>query len=156
MNIRRMRKEDIVKAVSIVNRNFDEVMTKVHSIEVLRGLKEENTIENWENQINLREIFVVEEQGEAIATGALANFENDTLHEYRISNFFVQPEYHGKGIGKKLFYAILEIAKERKIDSLHVPSSRSGIEFYRHLGFIEDEIQEDEAHEVIWMTRTVL
>ncbi|GAB6155540.1 hypothetical protein JCM17380_42910 [Desulfosporosinus burensis] len=37
------------------------------------------------------------------------------------------------------------------IINLHVPSSRSGYEFYKNMGFAEDEIQSDQQDEITWM-----
>lgn len=34
----------------------------------------------------------------------------------------------------------------------HVPSSRSGFEFYRKMGFTKDDIQDEELDEITWMT----
>ncbi|MFZ5967186.1 MAG: hypothetical protein ACOYVK_08420 [Bacillota bacterium] len=59
-------------------------------------------------------------------------------------------------MGKLLFNYILNIAKNKKINSLHVPSSRSGFEFYKGIGFIEDDIQTDELDEITWMTMKIL
>ncbi|MFZ5967085.1 MAG: GNAT family N-acetyltransferase [Bacillota bacterium] len=156
MRIREIKKEDIGTIMEIVNRNYDEVMIKVHSKEVVAKYKELNTLENWKRQMLWKEIFVVENNGEIIATGALANFGDDNSPKYCISNFFVKLEMHNQGIGKLFFNYILDVVKNKKIDSLHVPSSRSGFEFYKRIGFIEDDIQIDELDEITWMTMKIL
>lgn len=155
MNIRKIVKNDINKVIDIINRNYDEVMIKDHSKDVLERFKKHNTFEEWEKQMKWKQIFVVEDKGEVIATGALANFGDNTSPKYCISNFFVEPKSHSRGIGKLLFKHILEIARDSKIKFLHVPSSRTGIEFYKKMGFIKDNIQNDKLDEITWMTMNV-
>ncbi|MDP4146896.1 MAG: GNAT family N-acetyltransferase [Bacillota bacterium] len=155
MNIREIRREDIGTVINIINRNYNDIMIKVHSKDVLERFKEHNTVGNWESQMNWKQIFVVEECGEIVATGALANFGDNTSPKYCISNFFVQPESHGNGIGRLLFEYILQVVKGKGINLLHVPSSRTGFEFYNKMGFFRDHIQEDEADEIIWMTKSI-
>ncbi|NRY64136.1 GNAT family N-acetyltransferase [Clostridium beijerinckii] len=156
MTIKEIKKEDINIVIDIINRNYDEVMIKTHSKDVVERLKKHNTLENWENQMKWKKIFVADNDGEIIATGALANFGDNISPKYCISNFFVEPKYHSKGIGKLLFKYILEIVKDKKIKFLHVPSSRTGFEFYRRMGFVKDSIQNDEIDEIIWMTMNIL
>ena len=156
MDIRLIKKDDVNKIIDFINRNYDEVIIKVHSKDVLERFKEHNTLENWKNQMKWKEIFVVEEDGEVIATGALVNFGNNSIPKYSISNFFVEPQKHRKGIGKLLIKHILEIAKDKEIKCLHVPSSRTGFEFYKRVGFTKDNIQDDELDEIVWMTMNIL
>jgi len=155
MDIRLIKKDDINKIIDFINRNYDEVMIKAHSKDVLERFKKNNTLENWKKQIKWKEIFVVEEDGEVIATGALVNFGNNDIPKYSISNFFVEPQKHRKGIGKLLFKHILEIAKDKKIKYLQMPSNRTGFEFYKRIGFGKDSIQDDGLDEIIWMTMNI-
>jgi GNAT superfamily N-acetyltransferase len=76
--------------------------------------------------------------------------------KYCVSNFFVKPELHNRGIGRLLFEKILETAKLKGTKLLHVPSSRDGVGFYEKMGFIIDEIQNDIEDEITWMTIVVL
>ncbi|UZW15430.1 GNAT family N-acetyltransferase [Clostridium pasteurianum] len=155
MNIRKIEKDDIDKVIDIINRNYDEVMIKEHSKDVLDRFKKHNTFEEWEKQMKWKQIFVVKDNEEVIATGALVNFGDNTYSKYCISNFFVEPENQSKGIGKILFKHIFKVARDSKIKFLHVPSSRNGIEFYRKMGFIEDDIQNDKLDEITWMTMNI-
>lgn len=155
MNIRGIRKDHINRIIDILNRNYDEVMIKEHSKDVLKKFKEHNTIEAWENQMKWKNIFVVEDGEEIIATGALANFGDSDLPKYCISNFFVEHKKQSMGIGKLLFQFIFDTAKGKGISCLHVPSSRNGFEFYKKMGFVKDCIQDDEKDEITWMTMII-
>lgn len=153
MEIRKIRQEDIGKVIEIVNTNYDDIMATLHSKEVIGKFKEHNTLENWQRQMTWKEIFVVEDDAnEIIATGALADFGDKNASKYCISNFFVSVKRQRDGVGKLLLNYIVQLAKSKEIVTLHVPSSRSGFEFYRKMGFIKDEIQTDELNEITWMT----
>ena len=69
--------------------------------------------------------------------------------------FFVEPQKHSNGIGKLLFKHILEIVKDKKIKCLHVPSSRTGFEFYKNIRFAKVNVQDDGLDEIIWMTMNI-
>lgn len=121
MEIRKIKTEDIEKIVEIVNRNYDEVMSNVHSNEVIRKFKEHNTLANWQRQMTWKEIFIVEDNDEIIATGALVNFGDSDSPKHCISIFFVNIEVQNKGVGKLLLNHILQVAKSKEISTLHVP-----------------------------------
>ncbi len=126
-------------------------MKKHHSEEVIEKFKSHNTIENLRQQMSWKDILVVEEDNEIVATGAIANFGSKQITRYSISNFFVKPELHRKGIGKALFNELKKIVVEKGAKILHVPSSRNAIEFYKGLGFKVDSLQPDVEEEITWM-----
>ena len=55
----------------------------------------------------------------------------------------VDPDFHGKGLGKILFLDLLEFIRNKRPDILRVElvareSNRKAIEFYKKLGFVEE------------------
>jgi N-acetylglutamate synthase-like GNAT family acetyltransferase len=127
-------------------------MIEHHSKEVVEKFKEHNKPEKLKEQIEWKEIYVVEEDDKIIGTGAIANFGDNDSPKYSISNFFVKPELHGRGIGRFIFDHLLMSIKKKEIERLHVPSSRTGLGFYKRMGFVEDEFQPDKKDKIIWMT----
>ncbi|OCL25448.1 acetyltransferase [Orenia metallireducens] len=152
MKIREIRAEDIEHIWELIKRNFDEVMIEHHSKEVVEKFKEYNKPEKLKEQMEWKEIYVVEEDDKIIGTGAIANFGDNDSPKYSISNFFVKPELHGRGIGRFIFDHLLMSIKKKEIERLHVPSSRTGLGFYKRMGFVEDEFQPDKKDKIIWMT----
>ena len=152
MEIREVQLDDIGKIIGLINDNYDFVMAEAHSKAVLEKFKSHNTIENWINQMKWKRIFVVEEGDEIIATGSLADFGDQKLPKVSISNFFVAPHKQGTGVGRFLATHLKEIASKMGAGKLHVPSSRTGFSFYSRLGFMKDDIQDDDKDEIIWMT----
>ena len=152
MEIRKLEEKDIDCVWEIIKRNFEEVMIKKHSKEIVDKYKEHNKPKKLKEQMKWKEIYVVEEHEEVVGTGAVANFGDNDSPKYSLSNFFIKPELHRRGIGKFIFKHLLKLVNEKGVEKLHVPSSRTGYEFYKKMGFIKDENQPDEKEEIIWMT----
>jgi len=152
MNIRKMEETDINYVYELIEKNLDGIMSEYHSKNVIEMFKNHNNPDSLRNQMKWKEIFVIENGKEIIATGALANFGSNDLPKYSISNFYIKLEYHFKGIGKKLFSHLLDLAKTKNVSTLHVPSSRNAIRFYEKMGFTEEEIQNDSKDEITCMT----
>ena len=152
MNIRIAKVEDIKQIKLLIDRNFDEIMSKFHSQSIVNKFKSHNALENLTSQLTWKTIYVVEQDDKIIATGAFANFGTSDKPKYSISNMFVLPEFHSKGIGKIIFEQLLQNTKDMSADSFHVPSSRNAVAFYEKMGFIVDESQPDKDDEITWMT----
>ena len=52
-----------------------------------------------------------------------------------------------------LLQYIIQLAISKYIQTLHVPSSRNAVEFYKNSGFQIDQQQPDEKDEITWMNR---
>lgn len=155
MIIRKMEESDIDSVYEIIQRNFDGIMSEYHSKDVVDKFKNNNNADSLRTQMQWKDIFVVEDENSVIATGALANFGSCDSPKFSISNFYIVPEHHQSGIGRKLFNHLLILAKSKNIDVLHVPSSRNAIGFYEKMGFIADDIQNDLEDEITWMTMSL-
>lgn len=94
-------------------RNFDEIMKKHHSEDIIDKYKNHNTFKKLKQQMTWKKILIVKEGNEIVATGAVANFGDEVNPKYSISNFFVKPELHRNGIGRVLFNNLLRIATEK-------------------------------------------
>lgn len=152
MLIRRMRDGDVEAAVALALACYDGVLAEHHSAEVLAGFRAEVTPEAFREQMSWKEAFVAEEDGEVVATGALADFGEPGAPRYAVSQFYVRPDRHGRGVGALLLEHIVAQARESGAPSLHVPSSRNAVPFYARAGFGVDAEQPDAAVEITWMT----
>ena len=155
MKIRKATSKDLGQIKLLIDRNFDETMSKFHSKSIIDKFKSHNTLESLSSQLSWKTIYVVEQAGEIIATGAFANFGSSDKPKYSISNMFTLPEFHSKGVGRFLAQQLIQDAKNKNADSFHVPSSRNAIAFYEKMGFTIDEVQTDKADEITWMTMKI-
>lgn len=152
MKVRKANINDIAQIKLLLDRNFDEVMSKSHSESVLEKFKSHNSIDSLSSQLEWKTVYVVEQYGEIIATGAFVNFGSADAPKYSISNLYVKPELHSTGIGRLLIDQLFNDAKDRNADTFHVPSSKNAIGFYEKMGFTVDEEQLEKDDEITWMT----
>ena len=129
MLIRLMEDRDVEPVVELALANYDGVMAEHHSAEIVAGFRADVTPQSFRDQMAWKQIFVAEEAGEVVATGALADFGNPGSPKYTVSQFYVRADVHGRGIGTRLLAHIGETAKSTGADRLHVPSSRNAIGF---------------------------
>jgi GNAT superfamily N-acetyltransferase len=156
MTIRPIRDEDVRCVIEIMTLNWDGVMAKHHSPEVVKKFRGEITPDWLKRQMGWKQVLVVEEGGEIVATGALANFGSPDNPRHSISQFFVRPDHHGRGIGTLLMRHLIGRARASGIRDLHVPSSRNAVSFYQKAGFVVDAAQPDLDDEITWMTKNIL
>ena len=155
MLIRRMKDHDVEPAVDLALASFDGVMAAHHTAEILAGFRVEVTPQLFRDQMAWKQVFVAEEVGEVVATGALADFGSPGSPKYTVSQFYVRSDVHGRGIGTGLLAHICEAASSTGADRLHVPSSRNAIGFYERAGLTVDNAQPDAAIEITWMTMSL-
>lgn len=153
MKIRKASEEDIQDIQVLIFRNVDEVMSKLHSKDVLEDIKTHSTIDSLSSQLQWKQVYVIEEDDQIVATGAFANFGTSEKPKYSVSNLFVVPELHRKGIGTLLMKQIIYDANEKEASDIHVPSSKTGINFYTQFGFEIDRDQPEANAEITWMTK---
>ena len=154
MIIRLAHKSDIPTIKRIIERNFDEIISKDHSIDVVEKYKAHNTEQSLLAQMQWKKIYVAIEDDEIIGTGAFANLTCTDKPNYCISNLYIMPEYQGKGVGHKIVEVLFIDFFATNADMFRVPSTRGAIDFYKKFGFIEDVEQPDISDEITWMTYT--
>jgi len=152
MEIRIANETDISAIKRLSDINFDEVISKYHSPDVARKHKEHNSIENLKSQLSRKIIYVAVDNGQIVGTGAFANFGTPESPKYSISNCFVLPNLHKKGIGTLLINKLIELAKEKHAKYFHVPAAKNAIPFYEKFGFVVDIEQPEAKDEITWMT----
>ena len=155
MKIRPIIEKDIPIVVDLMLQNYDKVMPNYHSPGILEKSRLKVTYDQIRAQMKWKQIFVVESEGEVIATAALANFGTPEIPKHSVSNVFVKIDHQNQGIGKLLMEHLFHSARNNDVKLLHVPSSLNAISFYQNVGFIKNEDQPDSADEITWMTKVL-
>ena len=155
MTVRPIQKTDIPSVVALTLRNLDDVLPRYYTPEFLAKIRAVVTPEKLKSQMASKRIFVVEQDGEIVATGGLADYGSAEKPKHTVSQFYVRVDMHSRGIGKHLLAHLIDLSQREGVTRLHVPSSKNAIPFYGQAGFIEDQNQPDAAKEITWMTMQV-
>ena len=121
--IRKLRKEEFTQAAELSLEVFSQCGAEDFNTEGLETFKSFVYSNELMNELTIYGAFDKE-----TLIGALGTKREGT----HISLFFIRPEYHRKGIGRKLFdFALCDNA----VREMTVNSSSYAVEFYQSLGF---------------------
>jgi predicted GNAT family N-acyltransferase len=145
--IENLKKDEIMEFSRLTDKVFDEFVGKDYSEEGKRTFKEFIDEKAIIERINNNQFFVAKHKNNIIGIMEIKNKDH-------ISLFFVLKEFHGKGVGRKLFEYYIKIIKENNngIKTITVNSSFYGEKVYKALGFIKmQEAQERDGIKYIPM-----
>lgn len=119
---------DIIQRCVLEINFVDYTLTQIQ--ELLNGF----TAEWLEDIINTRHYYEIWYGGTIVACGGVSRDYNQEKQSY-LTAIFVNPDYHGKGIGRKLIQFLER--DEWCLDSnlIEIPSSKSSHEFYYKCGY---------------------
>ena|SRR3989344_4907192 len=129
MRIRKLRKEDAIEVSNIIRRCLREVNSKDYPKKAITSLCDFFTPDLIIKNMSDRTMYVAVENDKVVGTASLKGDKVFTV--------FVNPDYHGRGIGSKLMDKVEELAKDKKYKILKVPSGHSSVKFYKHRGYRE-------------------
>lgn len=124
MEVRKILKEEMKDALDLVWKVFLEYEAPDYTEEGIEEFKKSINDIKW---VNSREFHGAFAEGKIV--GVIAT--KDTTH---IALFFVDGEFQGQGIGRKLYNTIAGLNKQ---SFFTVNSSPHAHEIYKHLGFVD-------------------
>lgn len=103
-------------------------------------IREQNISEQdeWDDQDQVSEHFVVYEQDRAIATARL-------LPDHHLGRVAVLQEYRGQGIGQLIMLEMIAYAKSQNRPFLQLSAQTHATSFYEKLGFVAQGDEYDEC-----------
>lgn len=107
---------------------------------------------------NKHEYFVQLETEDKKVVGFASFQHNPETHHCYIHQLAIIPEHQGKGMGKKMVFALRELKIDPKLSSVALLTRRinqSAIAFYRHLGFNEVEYSKTAGNKPLNTTRYI-
>ncbi|WP_207695467.1 hypothetical protein DOK67_0000037 [Enterococcus sp. DIV0212c] len=134
LKIRLFHITDAQQIALLLKRNFLEINSKDYPIEQMEKLAAEYTPEKIIEQAAYAHTYVAESAGKIIGTGTICPFW-DSQTESIILSLFVQPEFHGQGIGSAIMKHIERDAFYLRANRIEIPASRTAEKFYLRLGY---------------------
>lgn len=116
--------ENVNELLSIIHRCINEVNCKDYASQEIEKYIANHSVDWLVNIIDTRHYYEVRYQGKTIACGGVSRDYSQEGQSY-LTAVFVNPDYHGKGIGRKL---VLFLERDEWcLDSNYVQKSRAPI-----------------------------
>lgn len=138
INIRSFRKEDAEAVAGIFHKTIREVNSADYSTEQVEAWAPDNIyFRDWETFCLSKHTFIAELKKD------IAGFAQIEDNGY-IDCFYCHKNYQGLGVGKALFAALLQKAKELGVQKLQAEVSITAKPFFSALGF--NLVRKQEVH----------
>jgi N-acetylglutamate synthase-like GNAT family acetyltransferase len=143
MKIRKFQDKDARKLSYLIRRALNEVNIKDYPKSVVARLSKYNAPSKLIERSRRRDIYVIVDDDRIRGTASLEN--------NNVFSVFVDPTYHGKGMGQRLMKYVERAAKKRGIDRLRLNSSLTALGFYEKLGYkkIKEVFNKSAGHQII-------
>ena len=147
MIIRRFVPADADAVSEVIIRTIRISNTKDYPEDLMEELVRTETPDKILERASWTHTYVVEDDGNIIATGAIGPYWGK-LDESSLFTIFVLPEYQGKGIGKMIISALEQDEYALRANRIEIPASITGLPFYKKMGydFKNGNDQIDEEH----------
>jgi len=132
--IRRFIDNDAEQISELIGRNFIEVNSKDYPLDDMIKKSKEFSPEKVRYRAAKGNMYVICEGDIVIGTGTISDFWG-SLTESILLTIFVLPEYHGKGIGRKIIEALEKDELFIRAKRVEVCASITACEFYKKCGY---------------------
>lgn len=133
--VRRFEHKDAVAVANLISRNFREVNVKDYGVDAMEALCISHNAEWVLNVTSYATMYVFCKQDEIIACGSISSFWG-SFEESILLTVFVLPEYHGKGIGRRIIETLEQDELFTRAKRVEIPASITACEFYRKFGYV--------------------
>ena len=134
IEVRRFKEEDAQGVRNLIVRNFLEVNSKDYGISAMEKLAKAYNAEKVLNVASYAHMYVFEFDGKIIGTGSISSFWGSETESILLS-IFVLPEFHGKGVGRKIINTLETDEFYVRASRIEIPASITATEFYRKFGY---------------------
>lgn len=147
IRVRRFKEEDADEVSKLIVRNFLEVNSKDYGIAAMEKLAKVYDSGKVLNIANYAHMYVFEWNGKIVGTGSISSFWGSKTESILLT-IIVLPEFHGKGIGRKIINTLEQDEFYVRATRIEIPASITATEFYRKFGYdYKNGVKElDEEH----------
>ena len=134
IKVRKFKEEDAKEVRNVIVKNFLEVNIKDYGISAMVKLAKVYDVEKVLNVASYANMYVFEFDGKIIGTGSISSFWGSETESILLS-IFVLPEFHGKGVGRKIINTLETDEFYVRASRIEIPASITATEFYRKFGY---------------------
>jgi len=134
LKIRRFTKGDEYQISEIIKKDIYKESIKDYSKESLDTLAKRMNPKFILKRANFFHAYVVIDNDKIIGIGMIGPYW-DSITESSFFTIFIDPNYIGKGIGRKIIETLEQDEYYKRAERIEIPSSITGLAFYRHFGY---------------------
>lgn len=134
MLIRKFKETDATDVSNLMAKTLRITNKDDYSKEYIEDLINRLTPQNILDNSRDSSFYVIEEDGDIVACGAIGPYLDKEDETYLFS-IFVDPKYQKRGLGKKIIEAIESDELFLKSSRIVVPASLTAVDFYLRLGY---------------------
>lgn len=97
-------------------------------------IEEALCLDNLKKRASYTHFYVAKDQDKIIGCGAIGPYW-DSKTESSLFTIFVDPDYQGKGVGRKIVEILEQDEYALRANRIEVPASIVGIPFYKKMGY---------------------
>lgn len=128
-------KEDLVETGEVIKRTLLPILKSQYlSEKVTEEILSRYDLDKFTDLIKGKYFFVVKDGQKIVGVGGLKKDDESQIPN-RLTTFFVDPDYQGKGVGRMLYEKVKEEAIKHDCRKLVVSSSPGAEPIYKHFGF---------------------
>lgn len=126
---------DAKRLSEIITRNLLEINIVDYELDEMVEMAKGFQPDDIQRIMRKRHAYVAKVEGYVVGTGGITNSFSNNEREYWVLTVFVDPDFHGKGIGRKIMERLEEKVDELGGGKMIIPSSITSHKFYYNLGY---------------------
>lgn len=127
--IRTISENDYPNVIQVIKKSNSESLGKIYPNELIQEFLKKYDLENFKKKAQTIQYFVAEDTESKSILGVIGLKHNE------LRTFFVDPDFQGKGIGRKLYDFLEHEARKVGLHELILEGSPLGEPIYEHFGF---------------------
>lgn len=134
IRVRRFKEKDADEVRKLITRNLLEVNSKDYGIAATEELAKVYDAKKVLYIASYAHMYVFERKDKIVGVGSISSFWGSETESILLT-IFVLPEFHGKGIGRKIINTLEQDELYVRANRIEIPASITATEFYRKFGY---------------------
>lgn len=144
-SVRRFKLGDEKALCDVIKRDLLEENSKDYTEEQIQHLIDGQNEEVIKRRAEKFHVYTFLDKDKIVGIGMIGPYW-DSLTESSFFTIFRDPDYKGKGLGRKIIETLEQDEYYERADRVEIPASISAVEFYKHMGFGFKETEEIIGH----------
>ena len=134
IEVRRFIDGDEKEICQVIRKDLLTENIKDYSMESINKLINELNEDLIKKRANKFHAYTFLYGNKIIAVGIIGPYW-DSLTESSLFTIFRDPDYNGKGVGRKIIETLEQDEYFKNVDRVEIPASLTAVEFYKHMGY---------------------